>query len=439
MTRHLSECTIGELRSLLGRGEATAEEVRRACVAAVRSTESEIRAWTCLAEAPDKAAAPGPLHGIPIGIKDVYDTADLPTAYGSPIFAGHRPAADAEAVSRLRAAGALVLGKTATTEFAYFSAAATRNPLDLSRTPGGSSSGSAAAVAAGMVPAALGTQTAGSTIRPAAYCGVFGYKPSHGAAPLAGVKRLAPSLDTVGIFARSVDDLALVAEVISGGTISGAVQAPPAPPRLGFFRGPYWERVTPTVAASFTALADRLGAVSPARQLSCPPIFERLTEAQKLLMAREAAEEFADLISADSRRISEEFRQLCQTGAGVGDRQLQDIVASRAEGQRELDQLLGDDEVLLTPSALDEAPPLQKGTGDPLCNRLWTLLEVPCVSVPLFGAAGSLPHGIQVIARKGCDERALSVAKWLSQQLQISLPRHGAAATLGGRGDIHGN
>lgn len=420
MSRRLSELTIAELRPLLERGEATAEEVREACLAVIRSVDPEIRAWTCLSE--PAGAAAGPLRGIPIGIKDVYDTADLPTAYGSPIYAGHRPAADAEAVARLRSAGAVILGKTATTEFAYFSAAATRNPLDRSRTPGGSSSGSAAAVAAGMVPAALGTQTAGSTIRPAAYCGVFGFKPSYGAVSMAGVGRLAHSLDTAGIFARGVDDLALIGEVISGGTIPGVVRRPSGPPRLGLFRGPYWDRVSAPVAASFTGLADRLGAVTAVRQLPCPPLFGRLTEAQQRLMAREAADEFDDLIAAESARISEAFLELCRTGSRVSDSERDNLLALRAQGQRELDRLLGDDEVLLTPSALDEAPAIEQGTGDPLCNRLWTLLEVPCISVPLFREAGGLPHGVQVIARKGCDGLALSVAKWLAEQLQVSLP-----------------
>ncbi len=261
MTRSLEWLTIEGLASPDRRGLLASGAYLAACNARIAAREASVCAWTHLA--PPAAARDSslgeedwsrPLAGIPVGVKDVYDTADLPTAYGSPIFAAHRPEADAAAVRRLREAGALVLGKTATTEFAYFHPADTRNPLDLSRTPGGSSSGSAAAVADGMVPAAIGTQTAGSTIRPAAYCGVVGFKPSYGQIDTSGMKPLAPSLDTVGIFARSIADAARVAAVLSAGQLL-PLRALDAPPRFALFADPTGMQPRRTPSGSSRACA----------------------------------------------------------------------------------------------------------------------------------------------------------------------------------------
>lgn len=411
-----NELSLATARSLIERGELSRDELRRTCLSAIRSRDPEVRAWTCLAEDTPQETPGGLLDGIPIGVKDVYDTADLPTGYGSPVFSGHRPAEDAVAVARLRAAGAVILGKTVSTEFAYFTAGETRNPLDLARTPGGSSSGSAAAVAARMVPVALGTQTAGSTIRPAAYCGVFGYKPTYGLLPMKGVLPLAPSLDTVGIFARDIRDLAIVAHVLADGAVERRIQ-PALAPRFAIFPGPYRDHLSPTVAKAFMTMAERLSYNATVRQLATPPLFDKLTEAQRQILAYEAHAGFREIVEANGSRISRAFLELYEAGARVDGEALQACLALREEGLAMLDLMLDEGEILLTPAAPDEAPRIESGTGDPICNRLWTMLGTPCLSVPLFREPGRMPIGMQVIARRGEDNCLLSVAEWLSERL----------------------
>lgn len=404
---------LGDRREVLTSGAYLA-----ACSARIAEREPMVRAWAHLAPPPPDAGEPDgslPLAGIPVGVKDVYDTADMPTAYGSPIFAGHRPTEDAAAVRRLRAAGALVLGKTATTEFACFHPADTRNPLDPSRTPGGSSSGSAAAVADGMVPAAIGTQTAGSTIRPAAYCGIVGYKPSYGLIDTAGLKPLAPSLDTVGIFARSVEDAARVAAVLAGGGLLPPSMAGAAP-RFALFRGPHWDAVSAETRQLFPGLPALL-APAPLREAFSPAVFAGLTAAQKTVMAREAAALFADLVASDAARISEAFLALCRDGAAIGDADYRAALALKAEALEALETAMEEDEILVMPAAPDEAPPIEAGTGDPICNRLWTLLGLPCLTLPLR-RSGRLPLGLQLVAAPGRDASLLAAAGWLEGRLR---------------------
>lgn len=411
--------SISEATQCLNDGTVSIQELVGASLRRIADREDAVRAWASVHRSEreydleiDRRL---PLAGIPIGIKDIYDTVDFPTAYGSPIFAGHQPIEDSIAVKRLREAGAVILGKTATTEFAYFRPAETRNPLCLNRTPGGSSSGSAAAVADFMVPAALGTQTAGSTIRPAAYCGVYGFKPTYGAADLTGVRALAPSLDTAGIFARTVGDLALIAHIISGGTLRKTIRVDDAGPRLVFFKGPYWESLSEGTKQQLSRL-DGQFSLRSLRSFSGQ--FAELTAAQKAVMAREAATCFAELLSEQRRGLSEAFVALCDEGLKVTDTEYRQAFALKEQALGELLGSMEPDEILMTAAAPSEAPEWQGGTGDPICNRLWTFLGLPCVSVPIK-RAGKLPLGLQLVGAPGKDTVVLAAAEWISRELSV--------------------
>jgi len=404
-----------EAVALLARGEVTAEALARACLERIAAEEPRVEAWEALdpeqalAEARrlDQAGRPGPLHGLPVGVKDIIDTADLPTARGSALFAGRRPPEDASCVASLRRAGALILGKTVTTELAYYSPGKTRNPHDPTRTPGGSSSGSAAAVAAEMVPAALGSQTAGSVLRPASFCGVVGLKPSHGLLPLAGVSPLAPSLDTLGCFARSALDLPLLLAGL------GAPVAPPPPParwRVGICRTEAW----PAAAAETREAVERAArslAGAGARVAEVAERFDGLSEAQRTVMAAEAAVALGDL-RVHGDRLSPQIRELLAAGDAVTSSQLSAARAAAAAGRRVLAALFAEWDVLLTGSALGEAPVGLGATGDPALNRIWTLLGAPCVSLPTGRGPSGMPVGVQLVGPVGGDGLLLAAAAW---------------------------
>ena len=304
--------------------ELTSEELVQACLDRIAEREDAVGAWEQLdpeaalaqARARDAERPRGPLHGVPVGVKDVIDTRDLPTGYGSPIRAGHRPVADAPCVMRLRAAGAVILGKTVTTEFAMWTPGRTANPHDHRRTPGGSSSGSAAAVADGMVPVALGTQTAGSIAAPPAFCGVLGLKPSHGLLPTTGVMPLSPRLDTLGVLARDAEDLALVAEVIAGAALGGARVA--GAPALALARTPWWEQADEHGQAALLEAAARLrSAGATVTEVSLPEPFAGLPEAHDTLMAFDAARALAPEREEHAGRISPRVREYLERGAGI--------------------------------------------------------------------------------------------------------------------------
>ena len=397
----LADLTAVEAGRLLAARELRSEELVRECLAVVEAREDELWAWAFVdaeaamaqARARDREERRGPLHGLPVGVKDIIDTAGMPTAYGSSIHEGRTPERDADCVAWLRAQGAVILGKTATTEFATYEPAPTANPHDLDRTPGGSSSGSAVAVAAGMVPLAYGTQTAGSVIRPAAFCGVAGFKPRHGWRSTAGIKRLSERLDTLGTFGRTVADAALLA---------GLEPPEAAGARLAF--GSAGGDDGGLVAEA----AARLGA----EEIALPPEFDGLAAAQETLMAYDVARalepewrEHRDQLSARLREYLEEAwavpAEERERAAELGDR-------CRAAWPAALEGF----DALLVPAAHGEAPPRSEGhTGDPLFCRPWTLLGVPAISVPgLTGPAG-LPVGVQLV---GLDEAAvLRAAAWV--------------------------
>ena len=408
---------IGVAKALarLSRRELSAEELVRECLGQIAEREPVVQAWEvldaegALAEARriDALRDRPPLCGLPVGIKDLIDTADLPTAYGSPIHRGHRPEQDAECVRRLRDAGAVVLGKTVTTEFAVYSPGKTRNPRDPSRTPGGSSSGSAAAVADGMVPVALGSQTAGSVVRPASYCGVVGFKPSYGALPLQGVHPLAPSLDTLGFFVRAVEDIPLVMSVLSG---AAPVPIRSARPRLGFCRTEAWPRAAPGTQKAVEDAAALLGA----REVDLGPAFEGLIDAQIAIMGAEASQALRDKPQSE---LSGKLRDFLREGAKVRPERLRAAHDQADRCRRELDGIFGTVDALLTPAAPAEAPEGLAATGDPIFCRIWTLLGTPCISLPVLSGPAGLPIGLQAIGPRNRDGELLSAAAWIEGAL----------------------
>lgn len=419
-----ADLTAIEMASRIRAGHLTAEAVTQACLERVAARDEDVRAWqyidpeAALAQARhlDASAPDGLLHGIPVGVKDLLDTYDMPTGYGSDIYAHHQSSVDAAVVALARFAGAVILGKTVTTEFAAFKPNETRNPHNPAHTPGGSSSGSAAAVAAGMVPLAFGTQTAGSVIRPAAYCGVVGYKPTYGLLSTAGVKQLAWSLDTVGVFARSVADAAFFAGVLSDRALHTAL-GETGHPRIGLCRTPQWEEASPATAAALEEAADRLSrAGAHVSEMTLSYEFDTLLDAQKVIMAHEAARALAFERLHHREHLSGQLLALLDEGMNTSVDVYDASIRTVRHCLDRLRTLMADVDVLLTPSAPGEAP-AGMATGDPVFCRLWTALGNPCVNVPgLTGPAG-LPLGVQAVGMLDDDARTLAVADWIGDRL----------------------
>jgi len=369
------------------------------------------------AKALDGAAATGVLFGLPIAVKDNIDTAGTPTSYGSPIYAGHVPLTDAACVSAARAAGGWVLGKTITTELANMTPAPTRNPCNTGHTPGGSSSGSAAAVAAGLAPLALGTQTAGSVIRPAAFCGIVGYKPSARRIPRAGVKLNSDTLDDVGVFARSVDDAAWLGLALSGRAATGAGQASVAP-RVGMTLTSRAAMASADTAATLDAAAKRLSAAGATVQdLRWPQSFDALFDAQRVVQLFETARALAPEWQYRRSDLSSELVGFLAEGHRVSDRAYADALAAARSARAALHELFTTFDVIVTPPAPGAAPRGLASTGDPVFNRPWQLLGCPCVSVPAGRDADGLPLGVQLVGRPHEDEMLLRSAAWIEARL----------------------
>jgi Asp-tRNA(Asn)/Glu-tRNA(Gln) amidotransferase A subunit family amidase len=394
-------------------------EVVRACLERIAERDPVVRAWARLdpeaalaqARAADAQDEPSsPLHGVPVGVKDIIDTADLSTEYGSSIYAGNRPQTDAACVTRLREAGAVILGKTKTTEFAYFHPADTTNPHDPERTPGGSSSGSAAAVADGMVPVALGTQTAGSVIRPASFCGVLGFKPTHGLLDLTGVRPLSERLDTLGLFAREPDDLERLFAALTGG--NGAAPSEAAP-RLAFARTARWDRVEPDAQWALEDAAQRLAA----EEIELPGELEDLVDAQATIMAVGVAASAAEEYEHDRDRLSDELLGLIEEGLATEPSAYEAALAAGERGVAALPRVFDRYDALMTPAARGQAPLGLDATGDPVFCRAWTLAGTPAISVPGRVGADGLPVGVQLVAAPGRDAELLAAARWAHERL----------------------
>jgi len=425
--------TAREAIRFLSSGALTSQALVADCLRRIAEEELRVQAWEfldadlALAQAcrADAAGRPGPLHGLPVGVKDIFDTNDMPAAWGTALFAGRRPRQDAAAVAALRRAGAVVLGKTVTMELAFHGPGKTRNPHDPSRTPGGSSSGSAAAVAAAMVPAALGSQTGGSIIRPASYCGVVGYKPSHGLVSLTGVAPLAPgSLDTVGFLVRSAADLPPLAAALGISTVAPAPSAPvqgrtgvAAPLRIGLCRTEVWPLAGPESQAAVAEASQRLVA-SGAAVGEEPERFDGLSDAQRDVMAFEAAAIWGPKLTCDLQRVSPQFRRLLADGAAVTPARHAEALSVRDDACRRLLAIFRRFDLLLTASADGEAPLGFAPTGKPSLSRIWTLLGNPCLTLPVATGSHGLPIGVQLVGAPGGDAALLKAAEWVESVLK---------------------
>jgi amidase len=391
----------------------------------IAENDGRVRAWayvdpeSVLARARELDRVPrarrGRLHGIPLGVKDIFDTYDMPTACGSPIYAGHRPAVDAASVAVARRHGLLPLGKLVTTEFAAWPPGPTVNPHDVSRTPGGSSSGSAAAVAAGMVPVAFATQTTGSIVRPAAFCGVVGYKPSHGTLPTAGVKAISESFDTVGLIASTVADAAVVVGALAGRPLETPRDL--AVPRLGICTTYEWPAALPETAALFDALPGLL-ARSGTRptEVSLPPVFAGLAADQGSIWTFEIARCLADEHRRHRDLIREPLRGMLDEGAAMPVSEYDAACERLRDASAALDSVFGEVDALLVPAAPGEAP-AAAATGDPMFNRVWSALGVPAVTVPAGVGPSGMPLGVQVVGPPGHDAHVLAAAAWVEKAL----------------------
>jgi Asp-tRNA(Asn)/Glu-tRNA(Gln) amidotransferase A subunit family amidase len=425
---------VGELNRLsataaarkLAAGEITAVSLLRDCLERIAEREPTVHAWTFVdtdramqrARVLDSQAPAGLLHGLPIAVKDLFDTFDMPTCYGSPIYANHRPAADAACVALARAAGAIVVGKTVTTEFATFHPGPTCNPHNPMHTPGGSSSGSAAAVADWMVPLAFGSQTAGSIVRPAAYCGVIGYKPTYGTINRIGAKMISDTLDTVGALARNVPDAALLVAALSDRRELLIERPQASAPRVGLCRTYEWGRALPETIATFENAARSLTlAGGSVRDIALPAQFAGLVDAQTAIMVREVAKSLSHEWFMHRDLLSPEMVAMIETGLAVTSERY-DAARKLARASRAaLPDVFDDIDVLLAPSAVGEAPAGIQATGDPLFNRMWTLLRTPCVHLPSGAGPHGLPVGITIAGPIGADRMTLLAADWIHARI----------------------
>ena len=422
-------------------GAINSEQLMESCLARVREVENEVQAWQFLdpehaltqARARDQdrreGRPVGPLHGVPVGIKDIIDTTDMPTEDGTVLHAGRQPMHDAAAVAMLRAAGAVIMGKTVTTECATYTPGKTRNPHNPAHTPGGSSSGSAAAVAAGMVPLAIGTQTNGSVIRPAAFCGVHGFKPTFGMIPRSGIMKLSRALDHVGVFARGLEDVALIGEQLAGwdgadpDTRPGArppllemlAQEPPLPPLLALVKGPLWERAAPDTREAFEELAAVLG--DRVEEIELPGSAANALVWQQTIMEAEMAANL-DLEWEKGRdRLSASLRAQLARGREIRALDYQKALARIPVLNEAFDEFYARYDALLAPSAPGTAPEGLGATGDPAFCTLWTLCGMPALNLPLLRGENGLPLGVQLVGRRGGDAQLLRTARWLTAQV----------------------
>jgi Asp-tRNA(Asn)/Glu-tRNA(Gln) amidotransferase A subunit family amidase len=422
----LNELSATEAAARIAAGKLKSEALVEACLERMARREDDVRAWAAFdrdaalaqARARDKDTPRTRLHGLPVGVKDVFDTADLPTEYGSPIYRGHRPAADAACVAQVRERGGVILGKTVTTEFATRHPNKTRNPHNLEHTPGGSSQGSAAAVADHMVPLAFGTQTTSSVIRPAAFCGVVGYKPTFGLVNRAGLKILSDSLDHVGTLTRTVPDAALLVEELSGSPPTAFDEVKQLKPRIGFCRTPYWRQADPATQEALRDAVPRL-ARGGARvtEVDFDGDFARLAEIQVTISTYEMFRSLAHERICHPEQISESLMGRLLAGGRVTRAEYEDAQAAARGCRALLDDLFRDYDVLLAPSARGEAPKGLESTGDPVFGSSWTVLHGPAITVPAFHGPSDLPLGAQIIGPRGSDSKTLLAAEWVYRAL----------------------
>lgn len=435
----LLELTATEARDRMARGDFTAEAYTQVCLERIAERDGEVEAWAYLdpahaleqARRLDKQRASGvgigPLHGLPVGIKDIIDTADMPTQNGSPLFKGYQPRKDATCVSVLRAAGAVIMGKTVTTELANTTPNKTRNPHNPAHTPGGSSSGSAAGVAARMIPLALGTQTGGSVIRPGSFCGVHALKPTLGLVSRSGVTLQSHTLDTVGVYGRSLADLALITDALSQYDASDSVsyeRARPSigatlaeglagKPKLGFFRSPAWEQAEPAAREALEAVLAKLG--ERADEVRIPEL-DGIIQHHANVMAAENSGYYGPLLERNPEGVSPNLTERLKAAAKVPAGDYVRSLAAREVLYGAIERVLGEVSALITLPSCGPAPKGLGSTGNPVFNAMWTYLGVPCVTVPLM-TVGGMPCGVQLIGKRRDEGRLLAVARWVEGQV----------------------
>jgi Asp-tRNA(Asn)/Glu-tRNA(Gln) amidotransferase A subunit family amidase len=429
----------------IGEGTLSSVDLVRACLARIDETDSQLKAWAhldpdhALAQAAEmdtirRAGRPiGPLHGVPVGLKDIIDTRDFPTERGTSIFAGRRPDLDAALVERLREAGAVILGKTATTELAFVHAAETRNPHAPARSPGGSSSGSAAAVAAYHVPLAIGTQTNGSVVRPASFCGVYGFKPTRGVISRRGLLQTSVSLDQVGVFGRTLEDTALLADVIGGydaldpcsyarprpKMLAGSRAEVPVEPDLVWLDLPYHDRLADDARAGLDEVIDALG--DRVERIPVSPNLTGLVEIQRVIHEYEICHHLESVFTGNWDMISATLRPIIEHGRTISDTQYQEALEVMATGVDFFAEFFKDFDAIIAPSAAGQAPEFGSGTGDPVFCTIWTLCGLPSLNLPLLVGGNGLPVGVQLIGAAERDDRLLRTANWMLNTLNAEM------------------
>jgi Asp-tRNA(Asn)/Glu-tRNA(Gln) amidotransferase A subunit family amidase len=414
-----------EARRLIATGSLTSEALIRSCLDRIAQREADVQAFEHIARdaalakarALDTGPTRGALHGLPFAAKDNYDSFDMPTTSGSPIYSGNRPSCDAAIIALARSQGAVLVGKTVTTEFAYVKPGKTRNPHDVSRVPGGSSSGSAAAVAAGMVPIALGSQTVGSVIRPAAFCGVAAFKPTFDLLPVTGIKSMAWSLDTVGVFGRTVGDCALLVDAVQGTNYLDAINSD-GPPSIAVCHTHDWPDAGPdAIAAIEEAVSIAAKAGAKIRTVVLPSDFTQLRDALTLILAFEMAKVLAAEAAQHRELLSPQLDEQLERGRRISFAKYSEARIMVAERRAKLDELFGNSDILLAQASPGEAPVGNDYAGFPFFNGVCTMLGTPCVNVPGSRGPNSMPIGLLAIGRVGDDRRTLAAANWLSVRL----------------------
>ncbi|MEM7255807.1 MAG: amidase [Pseudomonadota bacterium] len=434
--------TVRECVQHITNGSLTSVQLVQSCFEVIDSSEPAIQAWQyldreqVLAEAEKldnirrRGQPLGALHGIPIGVKDIFDTDDMPTERGSAIYHGRTPQTNATVINRLKEAGALIMGKTVTTEFAYMHPASTTNPHNAAHTPGGSSSGSAAAVAAGHVPLALGSQTNGSVIRPASYCGVYGYKPTRGIVSRQGVLQTSTHLDHVGGFARDIGDLALLCDCLGSydpadsasylaprpAMLPGYLSEVPVNPNFIWLDLPYDDRYTDDCTAAFAELTEVLG--GQVDRMAAPKTFAALPQVHKIIYDYEIYRCLSDEREQHWSSLSSTAQQAMENAKSWSDQEYKEALEIRASAISWFEEFFNDYDAVVTPAATGEAPLIEAGTGDPICSTLWTLCGLPTLTMPLLAGSNNLPVGVQLVGAYNQDDRLFRTARWLLNYLK---------------------
>lgn len=438
----LWQLTALEAADRIRRGAIRSQDLVAACIARISETDDAIGAWSHFDadQALDQARAMddlrqrgrplGALHGVPVGVKDIFDTADMPTERGTPIHAGRRPDMDCTVVGKLREAGAVIMGKTVTTEFAFVNPAGTTNPHNHERTPGGSSSGSAAAVAAGHVPLAIGTQTNGSVIRPASFCGIYGFKPTRGTISRRGVLQTSSTLDQVGVFARSLPDTAALADALAGydqddtgshsrpkpAMLAGSRTDPAMEPSFACFDLLFNDRLDTAAREGLAELVDRLD--GRVEILPAPASFALAVSSHNIVHEYEFYHHLRDDVDTHWDQLSARLQPVMERARAYSKDQYQEALEMVGAAEQYFDAFFIDYDAVLAPAATGEAPELANGTGDPIFSTLWTFAGLPCISLPMLAGEAGLPVGVQMIGSAEGDDRLMSCAHWLQQHLQ---------------------